>query len=204
MFNDCQLRPLKYPLVFFWVFHPLLEFQRFCIGLEIDSTAGVFLPFQYSGSRFGSPLVKIFRHDLPFSLCAIGRDGQYLVRCQDFCNLHGAFAYNTQAEDSLYYLCSFFIHNPFLFVRGIFDISIMRITGNMFPSFAVHFYDRTDFLAGVLCIIIVLNILEYCLNLFCHSCRLSPFLTERMFNVITAGLPSPCFLRTIKLFLSSS
>ena len=31
--------------VVFWIFHPLFEFQRFGIGLEINGTAGIFSPF---------------------------------------------------------------------------------------------------------------------------------------------------------------
>lgn len=84
LFDNGRLGFLEYPIVFLWVLHPFPEFQGFCVGLEIHGTAGVLPAFQDLNHTRLAPMVKVFRHGLPFLLCLIGGDSQHLVRRQDF------------------------------------------------------------------------------------------------------------------------
>ena len=159
--NDRRLRIFKYPLILFRVFHPLLEFEGFGIGLEVDSTAGIFRPLQYSGDRFGAPLVQVIRHGASFLPGVIRSDRQYPVGSQDFCDLQGAFSRNAQVEDTPHHLCGFLVYNPFLFILWIFHISIGRIAGDVFPGFPAHFDNCPDFFACVLGVIVVKYVFEH-------------------------------------------
>ena len=103
--NDGGLGVLEHSLILNWVFHPLFEFQGLGIGLEIHGTARVLPPLQYPGDRFCTPLIKIFRHGPAFLPGVIGGNGQHLVGCEDFCDLHGTFPGNAEIKDALYHLC---------------------------------------------------------------------------------------------------
>ncbi len=97
-FNDCRLCALEYPLILFWIFHPLFELQGFGIGLEIYGTA--LLPH------------------------VIGSNSQHLVRCQYLCSLHRPFFRNTEVEYAPHHLCSFFVYDLTL----LFSESLMYTT----------------------------------------------------------------------------
>ena len=55
--NDGRLSVLKDFLVLNRVFHPLFEFQRLGIGLEVHGTARVLPPFQNPKHSVGIPMV---------------------------------------------------------------------------------------------------------------------------------------------------
>ena len=57
LLNDGGLGVLKNPLVLNRVFHPLFEFQRLGIGLEVHGTARVLPPLQNSKHGVGIPTV---------------------------------------------------------------------------------------------------------------------------------------------------
>ena len=52
----------------------------------------------------------------------IGGDGQHLVVCEDFCDLHGAFPRNAQVKNPFDDLGSFLVHDPPLGVVRVLDI----------------------------------------------------------------------------------
>lgn len=87
-FDDSGLGVLEYPLVLNGVFHPLFEFQGLGIGLEVHGTARVFPPLQDFDNRAGSPLIQVVRHGPSLLPGVVGGDGEYLIRRQEFCDLH--------------------------------------------------------------------------------------------------------------------
>lgn len=145
---------------FLWIFHWFLEFEGLCISLKIDGTAGIFLAFQYSGNRLCTPLIQIIQHCTSFPPGMVRCNRQYLICGQDFCNLHCHLDSNTEVKDTTHHSCSLLVYHPFIFILRVFDISVRRIAGNMFPASPTHFNNRTDFFACVFGVIVVKYIFE--------------------------------------------
>ena len=150
--DDGRVRVVEDRLVLYRILAGCLVPDGIGIGLEVDSTAGIFAPLQNVCYAPGIPFIGICRFWMigvaafPQTVC---RDGQHLFFLEQVGDLGRAASFHAKREDALDHLCRFLIHDPFLRVVRIFDIAIRQKSGQRFPTLSLGLDDSPNLPAGI-------------------------------------------------------